>query len=208
MDLETRESLIARLPDHADHAAWHEFAELYEPLIYGIGRRHGLQPADASDLVQEVFTAVAGSIDRFEPDQTRGRFRTWLFRVAQNHALTHIRRLKRDGHITGDSATANTINNIIVGDSSVHEFESAFRRRAFRWAARRVRDSVAPNTWEAFSRTAIDGQEPKLAASEMGIEVGAVYLARSRVMNRLRGMVENVSHESFDNIDDSSEIAS
>ena len=76
---ETRESLIARLPDYADHAAWHEFAELYEPLIYGIGRRHGLQPADANDLVQDVFSAVASSIESFDPDQSRGKFRSWLF---------------------------------------------------------------------------------------------------------------------------------
>ncbi len=62
MDPETRESLIARLPNHADSAAWNEFVELYEPLIYGIGRRHGLQPADAGDLVQEVLASVASAI--------------------------------------------------------------------------------------------------------------------------------------------------
>ena len=76
MEPETRESLIARLPDHADRGAWHEFVELYEPLIYGIGRRHGLQPADASDLVQDVLVAVANSIERFEPGSN-----TWSISV-------------------------------------------------------------------------------------------------------------------------------
>lgn len=101
MDPDTRESLIARLPDHADHAAWHEFAELYEPLIYGIGRRHGLQPADANDLVQEVLSAVAASIQKFQPDRSRGRFRTWLFRVARNQALTNLKRMGHIGRASG-----------------------------------------------------------------------------------------------------------
>ncbi|MCG8652071.1 MAG: sigma-70 family RNA polymerase sigma factor, partial [Pirellulales bacterium] len=95
MDLETRHSLIARLSDHADSAAWQEFVELYQPLVFGIARRHGLQPSDANDLVQEVFAAVATSIGRFEADRSRGRFRSWLFRVARNQTLLHLRRLGR-----------------------------------------------------------------------------------------------------------------
>ncbi len=195
MDPDTRESLIARLPDHADRGAWLEFVELYEPLIYGIGRRHGLQPADAGDLVQEVLVAVASSVDRFEPDQTRGRFRSWLFRVARNHALTHVRKLKHHVPGTGDSAVSQMLANHAADDPSQTEFDAAFRRRAFRWAARRVRDSVKPPTWEAFSRTAIRGESPDEVATAMGIEIGAVYLSRSRVMAKLRKAVENVSEE-------------
>ena len=202
MDPDTRESLIARLPDHADRVAWHEFVELYEPLIYGIGRRHGLQPADAGDLVQDVLVAVANSVDRFEPDQTRGRFRSWLFRVARNQALTHVRKLKRQTNATGDSAVSQMLANYAADDPSQTEFDSAFRRRAFRWAARRVRDSVKPPTWEAFSRTAIRGETPREVAKSMGVEIGAVYLSRSRVMAKLRKAVENVSEEiMIDSID-------
>ena len=191
MDPDTRESLLARLPDHADSAAWQEFAELYEPLIYGIGRRHGLQPNDANDLVQEVFTAVATSIERFEPNRAQGRFRTWLFRVARNHALIQLRKLARLPSATND------INSILSDepDGSDREFDAAFRRRAFRWAARRVRESVKPTTWECFSRTAINGEPAQAVANDLGVDIGAVYLARSRVMARLRKMVENVSAE-------------
>ncbi len=205
MDPETRESLIARLPDHADSAAWHEFTELYEPLIYGIGRRHGLQPNDASDLVQEVFTAVATSIERFEPNQGLGRFRSWLFRVARNHALMQIRKLGRLPTAQSD------MHQVLSAESagSDHEFDIAFRRRAFRWAARRVRDSVKPTTWESFARTAINGELAQDVAADMGIDVGAVYLARSRVMSRLRKMVENVSAEmtAFDGEETSQEVS-
>jgi RNA polymerase sigma-70 factor (ECF subfamily) len=207
MDPETRESLIARLPNHADSAAWNEFVELYEPLIYGIGRRHGLQPADAGDLVQEVLASVADSIERFEPDQNRGRFRAWLFRVARNHALTQLRKLKRVGTATGDSGERNVLATYPADDQSDTEFDAAFRRRAFRWAARRVRETVKPQTWDVFARTAINGESPQSVAQDLGIDIGAVYLSRSRVMSRLRRMVENVSIETLANFD-SSEVTS
>ena len=117
LEPDTRESLIARLPDHADRGAWHEFVELYEPLIYGIGRRHGLQPADASDLVQDVLVAVANSIERFEPDQTRGRFRSWLFRVARNQSLQRLRQLKSQVTGTGDSDVQRMLDRHSASDS-------------------------------------------------------------------------------------------
>lgn len=195
MEPETRESLIARLPDHADSAAWEEFVQLYEPLIYGIGRRHGLQPSDATDLVQDVLIAVASCIDRFEPDAGRGRFRSWLFRVAKNQTLLRLRRLRHDVNATEQLEAIDENGRLIESGTGDKEFEMAFRRRAFRWAARRVRETVKGSTWEAFARTAIECQSPQDAAEELGMDIGAVYLARSRVMKRLRNAVENVSGE-------------
>ena len=193
MDPETRESLIARLPDHADTAAWEEFVQLYEPLIYGIGRRHGLQPGDAADLVQNVLIAVANSIQRFQPDGGRGRFRSWLFRVAQNQAMMQLRNLGRRVRAGGGTESMAVLNAQASPPDSDREFQMALRRRAFRWAARRVRHTVNESTWEAFARTAIECQSPSDVARQMGIDVGVVYLARSRVMSRLKKIVEGVS---------------
>ena len=199
MDPETRESLLARLPNHADSAAWEEFVQLYEPLIYGIGRRHGLQPMDASDLVQDVLIAVADSIGRFEPDEQRGRFRSWLFRVARNQALARLRTLRRQNQRTagGDAESIVDVGqiNALNSTSLDSEFDVAFRRRAFRWAARRVRQSVKEQTWEAFSKTAIECRTPQEVADELGVDVGTIYLARSRVMSRLKSIVQSVSGE-------------
>lgn len=195
MDPETRESLLARLPDHADTAAWEEFAQLYQPLIYGIGRRHGLQPHDASDLVQDVLIAVADCISRFEPDEQRGRFRTWLFRIARNQSLVRLRKLRQEVPATATGAQLRWTEDASLTEDCDQEFDIAFRRRAFRFAARKVRQSVHERTWEAFSRTAIDCQSAQDAATDMGIEIGAVYLSRSRVMKRLRELVQDLSGE-------------
>src|SRR5437667_2293010 len=80
----TRPSLLGRLGDARDHAAWSEFVAIYAPLVYGFARKHGLQDADAADLTQDVLRAVAGAVGRLEYDPQRGSFRGWLFTIVRN----------------------------------------------------------------------------------------------------------------------------
>ena len=89
MDLwpDTRDTLLARLRDPSDQAAWAEFLSIYQPLIYRFSRSRGLQDADAQDATQHVLWAVARAADRWEPDPSRGRFRSWLAKVASNAAI-------------------------------------------------------------------------------------------------------------------------
>src|SRR5260370_27174970 len=102
---ETRPSLLVRIRDPQDERAWSEFLDIYTPLIYQLARRKGLQDADAADLTQDVFRAVAGAIDRWEPDPARGSFRGWLFRIARNLMLNFLAAKRRHLKVTGDSDT-------------------------------------------------------------------------------------------------------
>ena len=102
----TRASLLFRLRDAHDHEAWVEFVSLYEPVVYRLLRRHGLQDADARDVMQELFLAVSRSIDRWDPAKERGSFRGWLRRVARNLVINWLKQPQRRTTATGGSDLA------------------------------------------------------------------------------------------------------
>jgi RNA polymerase sigma factor (sigma-70 family) len=190
----TRKSLIVKLRDPADPAAWSEFVALYEPLVYQLGRRKGLQDADALDLCQEVFHAVARSVDRWDP--ARGSFRGWLSRIARNLLINLLSR--RQYQLRGSGATS--VQDLLEAQPAADPpatalFEAEYRRRLFRWAADEIRDEFTRTTWQAFWQTAVEGRPPNEVAVELRLSIGSVYVARSRVLSRLRRRIEQMGDE-------------
>src|SRR5436190_8823029 len=186
----TRHSLLVRLRAPGDEAAWHEFVGLYEPLVYRLARQKGLQDADAQDLCQEVFRAVAGAIGRWNPDG--GSFRGWLRTITRNLCINLLARQRRHPRGSGDSEVQALLAEQPQPDPEASAiFDAEYGRRLFEWAADDVRGEFTLKTWEAFRRTAVEGKKPADAAAELGMTVGAVYIARSRVLARLRQRVEH-----------------
>src|SRR6516162_4084704 len=197
MEPTTRRSLVLRLRNLNDEAAWAEFVQIYEPLIYRLARGKGLQDADAQDLCQEVFRGVAGAIDRWDPDPAKGSFRGWLFRIARNLLVNFLARQPRGGRGSGRTSVQELLEAQPANDSQAEaDFVAEFKRRAFRWAAERVKDEFTESTWRAFWRTGVDGQPVALVAKELGMSPGAIYVARSRVLARLRERVQELTAES------------
>ena len=194
----TRQSLLVRLRDPKDGQAWAEFVAIYSPLIDRLARAKGLQAADAADLAQEVFRAVAGAIDRYDPDPERGSFRGWLFKIARNLMINLLAARRVRPQATGDSNVQEMLERVPAPDGAETAFfDAEYRRRLFLWAAEQVRGEFRESTWRAFWLTAVEGVEPSAAATAAGISVGAVYIAKSRVMARLRSVIEQVEGESL-----------
>jgi RNA polymerase sigma-70 factor (ECF subfamily) len=182
----TRESLLLRIRDARDGEAWTQFVEICGPVIYDYGRRHGLQDADATDLTQEVLSVVAVAAGTFDYDPSKGSFRSWLFTVARTKRIDLAQRLARHPRGTGDSTIAGQLENVPErgDDSDRAEWERAFRQSQFDWAAAQIRSEFQESTWQAFARL-MQGSSSQVVAAELGMSVGAVYTAKSRVLTRL-----------------------
>lgn len=190
----TRPSLLLRLRNADDATAWSEFVQLYTPLIFGHCQRHGLQDADAADVAQEVMRVAAGAMPEFQYDAQRGKFRGWLLQTTRNRLHKFFDRQ----HRTAQPASDTTIERMLDQEPNSDEqarWEEDYRQRLFDWAAEKARVEFQPATWDAFWKTAVDSVSVKEVAGQLGISVGAVYIARSRVIARLRELIETVTDE-------------
>jgi RNA polymerase sigma-70 factor (ECF subfamily) len=190
---ETRASLLVRIRDASDREAWRQFVALYAPLIHGLARRRGLQDADAADLAQEVLRAVFAAAPRLAYDPARGSFRGWLYTVACNkiHDFRDSRRNRERG--SGDSDAQFMLAELPAPDDDAERWERDYQRHIFAVAADTVRATFEASTWQAFWLVAVEGRSGEEAARELNMSTGAVYVARSRVLARLKKAVQELS---------------
>jgi RNA polymerase sigma-70 factor (ECF subfamily) len=189
----TRPSLLLRMRDRQDARAWGDFVEIYEPLVYRLARGSGFQDADARELTQEVLLAVSKAIERWDFDPARGSFRAWLFRVARNLMVNFLVKQKRQPHGVGDTDMQRLLAEQPAPESEQSAyFDLEYRRRLFRWAADRTRHEFQTSTWQAFWKSCVEGLPIPEVTAQLGLSRGAVYVARSRVMARLRQEIEQV----------------
>lgn len=192
----TRVSLILRLRQPEDATAWQEFVEIYQPLVFRLARSRGLQEADALDLTQEVLCKVAGAVNRWDPDPNRGSFRGWISRITRNLVVQFLRSKNRQPLTSDDSSIEQLIQSSPALSPESELFDLEYERQVFAWAADKIRDSFQPKSWQAFWSTAVENRPVETVADELGMTTGAVYIARSRVMARLRQTVQRHSLES------------
>jgi RNA polymerase sigma factor (sigma-70 family) len=189
----TQPSLLIRLRDARDELAWTHFEGLYGPLIYGFARKHGLQDADAADLRQDVLRLVAGAVRGLEYDARAGSFRGWLFTVVRNQLRKFLGRRPQDRG-AGDSATQGLLEQLPAPEDHA-AWDEDFRQRLFHYAADQVRGDFSAATWQAFWQTAVQGKPAREVAAGLGLTAAAVYLAKGRVMARLKEQIKLLQEE-------------
>ncbi len=175
IDPDTPPSLLVRIRDHADAEAWTQFVDVYSPLLYSFCRIRGLQASDAADITQETLLRVSKAIGKFDYDPQRGLFRDWLARIV----LNEIRRLTTRKQLLlaqGDDH-----------DQEIHhQWNMHFHQRVFTIALTRSKPHFEQQTWDVFQRSWLEKVPVDVVAQEFGIEKENVYVARSRVLKRLR----------------------
>lgn len=168
--------------------------ERFGPLVYGWARRDGHQPVDAEDICQEVFLAVARRIHDFRRDTPGQSFRLWLWIITKNKLADRIRRVARRGEWVGDSAVAR---HIAAGATPHPAEDSVWSDQSFcdlefeplAKAVATIQSQVKPTTWQAFWLLTVEHRSASDVAAELGLTCNNVYVARSRVIRRLRNLL-------------------
>lgn len=176
----TSVTLLEQLRQPGQEAAWARFTALYLPLLRSWAERCGLRPADAADLVQEVFAILVPKMADFRYDRD-GSFRAWLRTVTMNKLRDWKRQAARRNQVALDEVAEPAI------EDAIHDFwEDEYRRQLLQNAIALIRQDFEPKTWAACWEF-MNGQQPaSIIAAKHGISENSVYVAKSRVIARLR----------------------
>ena len=181
----TPPSLLERLRQPAEAAAWGRLVELYTPLLYFWARRVGLQDADAADLVQDVLTLLVQKLPAFRYEGS-GSFRKWLRTLTLNKWRDLRRRRAARPAAVGDGLDG------LPAPETDSLAETEYNRYLANRALELMRRNFQPTTWRACWEVVTSGRRAAEVAAELGISEGAVYVARCRVLGRLREELEGL----------------
>lgn len=191
-------SLLNRLQQENGSKNWSRLVDLYAPLLRLWLRKYDVQTSDADDLVQEVLMAVSKDLKSFDHNGRPGAFRSWLRTILVHRLRNFWRARNRRPQAGGDSEIDRRLDQL---EDPASEMSEIWNRQHDRSVTRQLlaltQSSFEPGTWTAFCRVALDGAKPDVVASELGISLNAVFIAKSRVLSRLRqeaeGLIESSS---------------
>jgi RNA polymerase sigma-70 factor (ECF subfamily) len=184
---ETSASLLDRLRLQPDAQDWRRLVDVYDPLIRAWLRRQGLPVQEADDLVQEVLAVLVRRLPDFQRQPRAGAFRRWLRTITVNCLRDFWRAGRARPRASGSSDIQEMLDQLADPDSGLsRQWELDHDRHVTQRLLEMIKDRFEPTTWRAFQRVALDGASPDEVARELGLTVNAVFIAKSRVLSRLR----------------------
>jgi RNA polymerase sigma-70 factor (ECF subfamily) len=177
-----------------DQEAWAEFVERYGRQIHAWCRRWGLQEADAQDVTQTVLLQLASKLQTFSYDPAQ-RFRAWL-KTVTHHAWSDFLAAWRPAvKGSGDSGLQQLLDNVQARDELTQRLQATFDQELLELATARVRARVEERTWEAYWLTAREGLSGAQTAARLGMQVGTIYKAKSKVHLMLQETLRQLQEE-------------
>jgi RNA polymerase sigma-70 factor (ECF subfamily) len=189
---ETRQSLLVRAQT-GETDAWNDLTDLYRPLILGWLKRQGVPVGDQEDLSQEVLLCVVKHLPTFQHSGNRGAFRSWLRTIVCSRTADYWRAIDAGTQAPGGSSATAALQQIADPDSELNrQWDEEHDRYVLQCLLDLVEEEFEPITLQAFRRLALDGVSGADAAQELGLSVAAVYVAKSRVLARIRKEAEGL----------------
>lgn len=186
-------SLLDRLKVNSLES-WRRLVYLFGPLVYQWCRQSGLQPADANDVGQDTFRAVADGICKFRRSRPEDTFRGWLWKIARNKIVDFHRRQRKEPQAVGGSLAQDRWEDLAAPKTQEIGIPSHLQTpgSVYHRALDLIRGQFEQHTWRAFWRVVVDGCKPAQVAEELGLSINSVYLAKSRILRRLRDELGDV----------------
>ncbi len=177
----TRPSLLLRVKDHRDQAAWYEFDTIYRPMLQRFAISRGLRQAEAEEIAQQCMTAVMKYIQGFEYDPKRGRFKGWL-RTMVNNRIKNLFRDRRE--MQAESQDFKRVEE--SKDTPDELFDKVWRQEHLKHCLRLVRTEVEPSTFQAFVAYVMEEKPIDTVCAAFDMKPNQVHAIKSRMMKRIR----------------------
>jgi RNA polymerase sigma-70 factor, ECF subfamily len=183
-DNPTSLTLLDQVRQH-NPQAWDRLVALYGPLIFHWCLRRGLSRSDAEDIRQEAFLRVSKGIIHFQKVRASDTFRGWLRVITQRLIIDSSRRRKRSPPVVEFESAPELFTLDSSSTLSVEELDEE-QQLLYQRALDLLHQDFAETTIRAFMLTVVEDLAASDVATRLGITVNAVYIAKSRVLNRLR----------------------
>ncbi len=186
MDAPTTTTLLEGLRRPDDRHAWLRFEEQFGPMIVGFARRLGLDEWDAQDAAQETMLAFVEAYRNGRYDREKGRLRNWLFGIAHRKVSRILQHRAQEAAVTDRPAASASLGLIASPDAAETVWEREWQRAILRACVAEVARQVEPTTFAAFELCVIQEHPTEKVAEQLGLTTNAVYIAKNRVMTRIR----------------------
>jgi RNA polymerase sigma-70 factor (ECF subfamily) len=182
----TRTSLLNAVRDAKNAAAWAEFNQIYRPLLFSYIKKRGLRDEDVEEIVQTAFIKLLHEMPKFQLDHSKGRFRTWLFKLSFGLMVDWTR--KKKTRQTAEEAYKLDVPGFDEGmeEELERSWDSDYQRHLLSVFMERVRPSVKPSTWACFEQHILGERPAKEVAAELNLTENSVYVNAKRVLDKLR----------------------
>jgi len=191
----TSHSLLGRLRQCPhDQEAWSMFADRYGKLIRIWCRQWHLQNADIEDVTQNVLLEISRGM-QLTQYRNEGRFRYWLKTIAYRAWCDYLKRQQRPGGGSGDSVIVRLLNNAQARDDLLKQLDDECRRELLDAAMHEVQSRVQSHTFESWRLMSFEGRSGEEVAASLGINIGSVFVAKSRVDRLMTEVVKRLDRE-------------
>ncbi len=145
--------------------------------------------------MQDVLRSVVTNAGQLHYDRAKGTFRGWLFTATRNKIFNFFEKQRRQTRGSGDASAHHRLEEVPAREEDQDDWDREYEQRCFAWAADRIQSEFQDSTWQAFWLTAVDGLSAKVAGAQLKMSAGAVYVAKSRVIARLREEIDTLTNE-------------